>query len=50
MIVVVAAAATSASILLYIGSIADALSHNNGLQNKVERSSPRPTAANRRTS
>ncbi|HSR94875.1 MAG TPA: LCP family protein [Solirubrobacterales bacterium] len=36
-IVAVTAAATSASILLYIGSIADALSHNNKLQNKVER-------------
>ncbi len=36
-IVAVTAAATSASILLYIGSIADALSHNNVLQNKVER-------------
>jgi LCP family protein required for cell wall assembly len=36
-IVAVTAAATSASILLYIGSIADALSHNNKLQSKVER-------------
>jgi LCP family protein required for cell wall assembly len=36
-IVSVTAAATSISILLYIGSIADALSHNNRLQNKVER-------------
>jgi len=36
-IVAVVAAATSASILLYIGSIANALSHNNKLQNKVER-------------
>jgi polyisoprenyl-teichoic acid--peptidoglycan teichoic acid transferase len=36
-IVAVTAAATSASILLYIGSIANALSHNNKLQNKVER-------------
>ncbi len=36
-IVAVTAAATSASILLYIGSIATALSHNNKLQNKVER-------------
>jgi LCP family protein required for cell wall assembly len=36
-IVAVTAAATSASILLYIGSIADALSHNSKLQNKVER-------------
>jgi polyisoprenyl-teichoic acid--peptidoglycan teichoic acid transferase len=36
-IVAVCAAATASSILLYIGSIADALSHNNKLQNKVER-------------
>ncbi|HSS05074.1 MAG TPA: LCP family protein [Solirubrobacterales bacterium] len=36
-IVAVTAGATSSSILLYIGSIADALSHNNKLQNKVER-------------
>jgi LCP family protein required for cell wall assembly len=36
-IVAVSAAATSSSILLYIGSIADALSHNDKLQNKVER-------------
>jgi polyisoprenyl-teichoic acid--peptidoglycan teichoic acid transferase len=36
-IVAVTAAATSASILLYIGSIANALSHNNKLQSKVER-------------
>jgi LCP family protein required for cell wall assembly len=36
-IVSVTAAATAASILLYIGSIANALSHNNKLQNKVER-------------
>lgn len=36
-IVAVTAAATSASILLYIGSIANALSHNNKLQNKVAR-------------
>jgi polyisoprenyl-teichoic acid--peptidoglycan teichoic acid transferase len=36
-IVAVTAAATSTSILLYIGSIADALSHNNKLQSKVER-------------
>jgi LCP family protein required for cell wall assembly len=36
-IVAVTAAATSASILLYVGSIANALSHNNVLQNKVER-------------
>jgi LCP family protein required for cell wall assembly len=36
-IVSVTAAATATSILLYIGSIADALSHNDVLQNKVER-------------
>ena len=36
-IVTAVAAATAASILLYVGSIADALSHNNVLQNKVER-------------
>jgi polyisoprenyl-teichoic acid--peptidoglycan teichoic acid transferase len=36
-IVSVVAAATAASILLYIGSIANALSHNNKLQNKVAR-------------
>jgi polyisoprenyl-teichoic acid--peptidoglycan teichoic acid transferase len=36
-IVSVTAAATAASILLYIGSIANALSHNDVLQNKVER-------------
>jgi len=36
-IVVAVAAATAASILLYIGSIADALSHNNVLKNKVQR-------------
>jgi LCP family protein required for cell wall assembly len=36
-IVIVSAAATSSSILLYIGSIAEALSHNNRLKNKVER-------------
>lgn len=36
-IVSVTAAATSSSILLYIDSIAKALSHNNRLQNKVER-------------
>jgi polyisoprenyl-teichoic acid--peptidoglycan teichoic acid transferase len=36
-IVSVTAAATATSILLYIGSIANALSHNNVLQNKVER-------------
>jgi LCP family protein required for cell wall assembly len=36
-IVAVTAAATATSILLYIGSIANALSHNNKLQNKVER-------------
>jgi LCP family protein required for cell wall assembly len=37
LIVAVTAAATSASVLLYIGSIADALSHNNKLQSKVQR-------------
>jgi LCP family protein required for cell wall assembly len=36
-IVVVSAAATSTSILLFIDSVAKALSHNNVLQNKVER-------------
>ena len=36
-IVAVTAAATATSILLYVGSIADALSHNDVLQNKVER-------------
>jgi polyisoprenyl-teichoic acid--peptidoglycan teichoic acid transferase len=36
-IVSVTAAATAASVLLYIGSIAHALSHNNVLQNKVKR-------------
>ena len=36
-IVAVSAAATSASILLFIDSVAEALSHNNVLQNKVER-------------
>jgi polyisoprenyl-teichoic acid--peptidoglycan teichoic acid transferase len=36
-IVAACAAATATSILFYIGSIADALSHNNRLQNKVER-------------
>jgi polyisoprenyl-teichoic acid--peptidoglycan teichoic acid transferase len=38
-VVIVAAvgAATAASILLYVGSIANALSHNDVLQNKVER-------------
>ncbi len=36
-IVIAVAAATSASILLYIGSIADALSHNNVLKSKVQR-------------
>ncbi len=36
-IVSVVAAATAASVLLYIGSIANALSHNNKLQNKVQR-------------
>jgi polyisoprenyl-teichoic acid--peptidoglycan teichoic acid transferase len=37
LIVSVTAAATAASVLLYIGSIAHALSHNNRLRNKVER-------------
>jgi LCP family protein required for cell wall assembly len=37
LIVSVTAGATATSILLYIGSIANALSHNNVLQNKVER-------------
>jgi polyisoprenyl-teichoic acid--peptidoglycan teichoic acid transferase len=36
-IVVATAAATATSILLYVGSIANALSHNNVLQNKVQR-------------
>lgn len=36
-IVSVTAAATATSILLYVGSIANALSHNDVLQNKVER-------------
>jgi len=36
-IVTVTAAATATSILLYIGSIAEALSHNDVLKNKVER-------------
>jgi polyisoprenyl-teichoic acid--peptidoglycan teichoic acid transferase len=36
-IVAATAAATAASILLYIGSIADALNHNGVLQSKVER-------------
>jgi polyisoprenyl-teichoic acid--peptidoglycan teichoic acid transferase len=36
-IVSVTAAATAASILLYVGSIADALSHNDVLRNKVDR-------------
>ena len=36
-IVSAVAAATAASILLYVGSIADALSHNNVLKNKVQR-------------
>jgi LCP family protein required for cell wall assembly len=36
-IISVTAAATATSILLYIGSIANALSHNNVLQNKVQR-------------
>jgi polyisoprenyl-teichoic acid--peptidoglycan teichoic acid transferase len=44
-LVIVAAvgAATAASILLYIGSIADALSHNNVLKNKVQRVLARTT-------
>jgi len=37
LIIAVSAAATSISILLYLDSIADALSHNNVLKNKVER-------------
>jgi LCP family protein required for cell wall assembly len=37
LIVSVTAAATAASILLYLGSIATALSHNNVLRNKVQR-------------
>jgi len=37
LIVTTVAAATAASILLYVGSIADALSHNDVLQNKVQR-------------
>ena len=36
-IVLVTAAATATSILLYVGSIADALSHNDVLRNKVDR-------------
>jgi LCP family protein required for cell wall assembly len=36
-IVLVSAAATATSVLLYIGSIADALSHNNVYKNKLER-------------
>ena len=36
-IVIVSATATSTSILLFIDSVAKALSHNNVLQNKVER-------------
>jgi LCP family protein required for cell wall assembly len=36
-IVIAVAVATSVSILLYVGSIAEALSHNDALQNKVER-------------
>jgi len=36
-IILATAAATAASILLYVGSIADALSHNDALQNKVDR-------------
>ena len=49
-IVIVSAAATSTSILLFIDSIAQALSHNNGCRTRSSASSPRPTAANRRTS
>jgi polyisoprenyl-teichoic acid--peptidoglycan teichoic acid transferase len=37
LIVIATASATATSILLYVGSIADALSHNNVLENKVER-------------
>jgi len=37
LIVSVTAAATATSILLYVGSIADALSHNDVLKNKVDR-------------
>ncbi|HEU5143197.1 MAG TPA: LCP family protein [Solirubrobacterales bacterium] len=37
MIVAATAAATAASILLYVGSIADALSHNDVLKSKVDR-------------
>jgi len=37
LIVVVSAAATATSVLLYIGSIADALSHNGVLKSKLER-------------
>jgi len=37
LIVLVSAAATSSSILLYLGSVADALSHNDRLKNKVDR-------------
>jgi len=36
-IVLAVAAATASSILLYVGSIADALSHNDVLRNKVDR-------------
>jgi LCP family protein required for cell wall assembly len=36
-IISVTAAVTAASILLYVGSIADALSHNDALENKVDR-------------
>ena len=42
-IVTAVGAATAASILLYIGSIADALSHNNVLKNKVQRVLARTT-------
>lgn len=37
LIVLATAAATASSILLYVGSIADALSHNDVLRNKVDR-------------
>jgi LCP family protein required for cell wall assembly len=37
LIVAATAAATATSILLYVGSIADALSHNDRLRNKVDR-------------
>ena len=50
LIVSATAAATAASILLYIDNIAEALSHNDRLKNKVERVLRRPTEASRRTS